>query len=166
MAEFLRARWPWLSAAARLIVGGVWIAAGGLKLLESPEALDRAVRAYQILPEWLVPWIGRGLPAFEVIIGILLILGLGLRLVSVLSGLLLLAFIIGISSAWARGLRIECGCFGGGGQAAAGENTTRTYALEILRDVGLFVLSGCLALWPRSQVALDRVINPPVEASV
>ena len=50
----------------------------------------------------------------------------------------MLAFVIGIASAWARGLRIDCGCFGGGGQLAAGVEPD--YLIEILRDFGLFGL--------------------------
>ena len=49
-------------------------------------------------------------------------MGLLTRPVAVLSALMLAGFVIGIASAWARGLQIECGCFGGGGydpQAAA-----------------------------------------------
>jgi uncharacterized membrane protein YphA (DoxX/SURF4 family) len=163
VTEFLRVRWPWLSVAARLLVGGVWIAAGWLKLTESPEAQDRAVRAYQLLPESLVPLVGRGLPALEVIVGLLLIVGLGVRVVSVLSALLLAAFIFGISAAWVRGLQIECGCFGGGGSLA--QDATAKYPWDIARDAGLLLLSAALALWPHSKVAVDRLLLRPVETA-
>ncbi|MGH3470622.1 MAG: MauE/DoxX family redox-associated membrane protein, partial [Nocardioidaceae bacterium] len=90
------------------------------------------------------------------------VLGLGLRFVSFLSALLLLAFIIGIASVWARGIRIECGCFGGGGASA---NATSQYPWEIARDVGLLILSALLCLWPRSKLSLDAVILPPLEVA-
>jgi uncharacterized membrane protein YphA (DoxX/SURF4 family) len=85
---------------------------------------SQSVRAYQILPETLVPSVGYALPALEVAVGVVMVGGLGLRVVSAVSVLLLVAFIVGVASAWARGLLIECGCFGGGGEAA---NATSSY---------------------------------------
>ena len=99
---------------ARLVTGGVWIVAGALKLPD-PAASVRAVRAYDLLPEAIVPTVGHLLPVLEVVVGVCLVLGLLTRAAAVISALLFLAFIVGIASAWARGLQIECGCFGGGG---------------------------------------------------
>jgi uncharacterized membrane protein YphA (DoxX/SURF4 family) len=152
----LAATWPWLSIGVRLVVGGVWVAAGLLKLADPAQSV-RAVRAYQILPETFVPPVGYALPALEVAVGILLVAGLGLRVVSLVSTLLLLAFIVGIASAWARGLRIECGCFGGGGAAG---NATSAYPWEIARDVGLAALSAFLVVWPDSRLSLDTLLLP------
>ncbi|MGH3446333.1 MAG: MauE/DoxX family redox-associated membrane protein [Nocardioidaceae bacterium] len=159
MIALARTSWPWISIAARLLVGGVWIAAGALKFGDPAESV-RAVRAYQMLPEAVVPTIGHGLPALEVLVGVLMIVGLGLRFVSGLSGLMQLAFIIGIASVWARGIEIECGCFGGGG---ANADATSQYPWDIARDVGLLVLSALLMIWPRSRLCLDRVLMPPLD---
>ena len=103
----------WTGTVARLVVGVVWIVAGLLKLPD-PAASVRAVRAYQLLPESTVTVIGYGLPILELCLGLLLVVGLGTRAVAVLSALLFVAYIVGISSAWARGLQIDCGCFGEG----------------------------------------------------
>ena len=44
------------------------------------------------------------------------------------AGVMLVAFVIGIASAWARGLTIDCGCFGQGGTIAASRRiTSRRY---------------------------------------
>ena len=67
----------------------------------------------------LAGWIGLALPFVEIVLGVLLVLGLFTRPVAIVSTLLMVAFIIGISQAWARGLTIDCGCFGGGGQIGA-----------------------------------------------
>jgi uncharacterized membrane protein YphA (DoxX/SURF4 family) len=142
---------------ARLVVGGVWIVAGVLKLPDPDESV-RAVRAYRLLPESLVPMVGHALPVLEVLLGVCLVLGLLTRLSALLSALLLLAFIVGISSAWARGLSIECGCFGGG--AGPAENAQAKYPWEIARDVGLLLLSGWLVWRPRTPVAADNVLLP------
>ena len=92
------------------------------------------------------------LPAFEVILGLLLVLGLFLRPVAVLSGALLLVFIGGIISAWARGLQIDCGCFGGGGYD---ENAgPATYLTEIARDIGFLALAVFVYVWPWKKFAI------------
>ena len=74
-----------------------------------------------------------------------------------ISAVLLVAFVIGISSAWARGLEIECGCFGGGG---AKEGASSAYPWEIARDVGLLALSGWLVWRPVTPYSLDAVLFP------
>jgi hypothetical protein len=65
------------------------------------------------------------------------------------------AFMIGISQAWARGLSIDCGCFGGGGQVAHGE---ADYLTPLLRDTGLTALAVYLTLFPHTKFSLDK--NP------
>ena len=87
-----------------------------------------------------------------------LIAGVLVRSASVVSALLFLAFIIGISSAWARGLSIDCGCFGGGGEIP---DAAAKYPGEIARDVGLLALSAWLVARPRSRWALDSVLFSP-----
>lgn len=149
----LRRFLPWVGVAARLIVGGVWIAAGLLKIPDPAENV-RAVRAYQLLPESIVPTIGHLLPILEVLLGLCLVLGLLTRLNGVVSSLLLLAFIVGISSAWGRGLSIECGCFGGGGGPA--EGAKEKYPWELARDFGLLFLSVWLIWRPRTPWSLDN----------
>lgn len=145
-------RMGWISFAARLLVGGVWIVAGLLKLPD-PAASVRAVRAYQLLPEAIVPAVGYALPIIEVLVGVSLVIGLLVRIGAVLSGVLFLAFIVGISAAWARGLQIDCGCFGGGGYDA---NATEKYPWEIARDFGLLFVSAWLVWRPRSPWAVDN----------
>jgi len=111
---------PWLGLVARLTLGGTLIVAGYLKFDELDKS-QMAVRAYELLPIPLANFMGVFLPFFELAVGILLVLGAATRIAAFVSGLLMFAFIIGISQAWARGLSIDCGCFGGGGQVAPGE---------------------------------------------
>jgi hypothetical protein len=65
---------------------------------------------------------------------------------------------VGIASAWARGLSIDCGCFGGGGQLGPGRHPN--YAPEILRDVGLLLVAAFLVSWPRTRLAIDEWLQP------
>jgi uncharacterized membrane protein YphA (DoxX/SURF4 family) len=135
----------------------VWVVAGLLKL---PDPADNvvAVRAYQLLPESVVPLVGHALPVVEILVGVCLLLGLLTRGSAVLSSVLLVAFVVGIGSAWARGLSIECGCFGGG--AGPAQNAQAKYPWEIARDLGLLVLSAWLVWRPRTPWAVDNRLFP------
>lgn len=139
------------------MVGGVWVVAGLLKL---PDPADNvlAVRAYDLLPESVVPLVGHALPVVEILVGLCLLLGLLTRGSAVLSSVLLALFVVGIASAWARGLSIECGCFGGG--AGPAQNAQAKYPWEIARDLGLLALSAWLVWRPRTRWALDGRLFP------
>ena len=112
-----------------------------------------AVRAYELLPIELANFLGIVLPYLEIAVGILLIIGAAVRVSAVISGLLMFAFSIGIAQAWARGLSIDCGCFGGGGQVAPG---TANYLPELVRDAGLALMAFYLFRFPQSKFGLDR----------
>lgn len=143
---------PWITLAARLLLGTVLLLAGYLKA-KSPAEAQMAVRAYKLLPVGLANIFGLALPWFEIGAGILLIVGITVRYAAIFGGLLMLLFIGAISQAWARGLTIDCGCFGGGGQVAAGHTK---YWQEILRDSGLALTAIFLIMKPQGKFALER----------
>ena len=143
---------PWVGLVARLALGGVLIVAGSLKI-PYPYKAAAAMRAYQLLPNSLASLFGYILPWFEVGLGLLLILGVALRLTGLFGALLMVLFIAAISSAWARGLTIDCGCFGGGGEVAPGQTK---YLQEIVRDIGLAAAGFYLYWRPDSRFALDN----------
>ena len=151
------ARERWLDVVgtlARLFLGVVLIWAGASKI-GHPLTAQRAVQAYEIFPDAVANTIGLALPFLEVVLGVLLVLGLFTRPVAIVSTLLMVAFIVGIGQAWARGLTIDCGCFGGGG--AIGAKDTK-YPQEIARDAS-FALAGAWLWWrPRSLASLDRIL--------
>lgn len=147
------ARWPlWAALVARLVLGGVLFYAGAVKLPD-PAASVRAVRAFQLLAEAVVPTTGYGLPVLEIGLGLLLVLGVATRLSAMVATVVMAAFTIGIASAWARGLSIDCGCFGGGGEVAPGETE---YATELARDGALLLTAAALAWRPASRFALQH----------
>lgn len=143
----------WASTAARLILAGVLAVAGGLKVTQPVQAV-MAVQAYEIFPPTLGQFLGYALPLFELALALLLLLGVATRMTALTVGGLMVAFILGIASAWARGLTIDCGCFGSGGQLAAGESPA--YLPEILRDLLFLGLASWLAVFPASRLALDK----------
>lgn len=146
----------WVTTAARLVLGAVLIVSGALKIT-APAISVQAVRAYELLPEPLVQIVGYGLPVIEIIIGALLVVGLFTRTVAVISGLVMAAFVIGVASAWARGLRIDCGCFGGGGQLADGEDPN--YLWVLLRDFGLLACAAWIVARPPGRFAMDSALG-------
>jgi uncharacterized membrane protein YphA (DoxX/SURF4 family) len=141
---------PWTATVARLLLGAVFVVAGALKVPD-PAAAVRAVRAYQLLPEPLVAPVAFGLPVVEIAVGLALLAGVVVRTAALAAALLLVVFLAAVGSAWARGLQIDCGCFGNGGQVAAGRTA---YPLEVLRDVGLLLVALALARRPASRLAL------------
>ena len=147
---------PWAGLVARLGLAAVWLYAGGAKVGDLAGSA-RAVNAYQVMPFDVAQVIGAMLPFVEVAVGLLLLAGLATRVSAVFSALLLAVFVAGIASAWARGLQIDCGCFGSGGQLAAGESPT--YGWEIARDVGFLLLAGYLIVRPDSRFSVDRYLT-------
>ncbi|WP_432005971.1 MauE/DoxX family redox-associated membrane protein [Streptomyces parvus] len=161
-------RWRrYLPLAACLVLAGTWIWAGYAKLVD-PEGSVQAVRAFRVLPEAWVEPVAHGLPALEI--------GLAMclrgRLGAALSAVLLTVFAAGLVQAWARGLSIDCGCFGGGGDV---QPAATRYGLELARDLGLLALSLWLCFRPRrarhlpSRTATDetpvRVLTDAASAS-
>jgi uncharacterized membrane protein YphA (DoxX/SURF4 family) len=140
----------WLGLVARLLTGGVWIVAGALKVT-NPVGSIEAVRAYDLLPWSVVEPLGYALPAIEIVVGVALVVGVFTRGAAVVSALLFIAFIIGIASVWARGIEIDCGCFGGGGP---GDGVSWW---DIARDVPVVIAGAYLAARPRGQFQLDNL---------
>jgi uncharacterized membrane protein YphA (DoxX/SURF4 family) len=147
--------WLWISTAARLGLAAVWLVAGGLKVGDLA-ASGRAVNAYDIFPYEVAKVIGAAQPFLEIALGLLLLAGLAVRLSAGISAGLLVVFIAGIISAWARGKQIDCGCFSTGGELAAGESPQ--YAWDIARDVGFLLLAGILLWRPRTRYSIDGVL--------
>lgn len=152
VADKFRVAQPWLTLLARLILGAVLLVAGALKIPNLPKSA-MAVRAYEMLPIPIANFLGYTLPWIEIGLGLLLIVGVTVKISGALGALTMLAFIIAISQAWARGLSIDCGCFGGGGTIDP-EDTK--YLSEIIRDIGLMALGIFLYLYPKGRFAIEK----------
>ena len=143
---------PWLTLIARLVLGGVLLAAGGLKIANLQKSA-MSVRAYELLPVGLANFLGYVLPWVEIGMGLLLIVGVAVSIVGLLGALTMFAFVIAIAQAWARGLSIDCGCFGGGGQVDP-EDTK--YLSTILRDIGFLLLGVYLYYFPKGKFGIEK----------
>ena len=152
MGDKLKIAQPWLTLICRLVLGGVLIAAGVLKIGNLQKSA-MAVRAYELLPISLANFLGYSLPWIELGIGLLLVTGALVRFAGLVGAVTMLAFIIAISQAWARGLSIDCGCFGGGGTI---DPSQTKYLSEIIRDIGLMALGIYLYFYPKGRFAIEK----------
>lgn len=148
---------PIITLLARLVLGGVLLAAGGLKVLKPTESAN-AVAAYKLLPTNLAHLAGYALPWLEVALALLLIVGFMVRPAAVVSGLIMFVFAAAIASVWARGMLIDCGCFGGGGELdpSLAAEVRRTYFIEIMRDLGLALSAVYLYFFPYGKLSIEK----------
>jgi uncharacterized membrane protein YphA (DoxX/SURF4 family) len=137
----------WLALAARVALGGlfVWAAAGKIA---GPAKFATDIDNYRLLPATWVNVVAAGLPWIELASGLLLVLGARVRAAAMLAGGMLVAFIGALAWAWARGIDVDCGCFGGGG-------ATRVGPIPIVRDAGMLALAVYAYLVGGGAWALD-----------
>lgn len=141
----------------RLVPAGLLLWAGLAKAFDRQESI-LAVGAYQVLPDVLVRPVATLLPWIEIGVALLLILGLFVRFAGALTLALAVVFIAGMSQAKARGLEIDCGCFGGGG---VGDGVSWW---DIARDTPVALAGAYLALRPTGPLQLDNLFEGPEEA--
>ncbi|QUC63296.1 DoxX family membrane protein [Streptomyces sp. A2-16] len=146
--------------AARLTLAAVLAYAALVKVGDLTEA-GRTVALYRIVPDDQAQLIGGVLPFVELAIALLLAAGLATRVAAVGSAVLLVVYVAAIASVWARGMSIDCGCFGGGGTLSDGAE--RGYAIDIARDLVLLGAAALLIRNPRTPYALDSWVLDPKE---
>ena len=139
---------PWAGLAIRLLAAGVWLSAGIAKILDL-EHFHAQVSAYKLLPHSLVGPFAYALPFVETFAGTYLLVGLLTRATAIFTCVLMAAFLIAQIQAWARGLQLDCGCFG----ALAAE---RVGLWSVVRDMALGVPGLVIAVRPTRLLSLDR----------
>ena len=96
----------------RVLMGAIFIYAGYVKLAEPWQLFAAGIADYEVVPMWAAKFLAHTLPWFEVLIGLLLIVGRWFRVSTVSTSLLLLVFFSLMVRAFAGGKEINCGCFG------------------------------------------------------
>jgi uncharacterized membrane protein YphA (DoxX/SURF4 family) len=132
----------------RLALGGVFLAAGGLKVGHA-DVFASEIAGFQLLPHALIAPLALLLPFLELMIGVYLVLGLFTRFAAWFAALEMAVFAGAIASAVVRGISTSCGCFGPSDRAT-------TSWPEVGRDVGFTVIGIIIALWAPGVLALDR----------
>jgi uncharacterized membrane protein YphA (DoxX/SURF4 family) len=133
----------------RLVPAGLLLWAGAAKAVDRQSSI-LAVDAYDVLPEGLVRPVAAVLPWIEMGVAVLLILGLFVRFAAIATVALASVFIVVQAQAKARGLLIDCGCFGGGGP---GEGVSWW---DIGRDIPVLLAGIYLAIRPHGPWQLDN----------
>src|SRR5882762_682810 len=122
-----------------------------------------SIDAYQLLPEWAVLTLARIIPWLELLLGILLALGYGLRYAAAGATLLLGLFFGVMLHAYVKGMGIDCGCFGLGEKISP---------FTLTRDGLLVAMSFTLALIATPKVSnsfvgqvgnLPPIVNRPAD---
>lgn len=150
----------WVGLATRLILG-FGLAYAGLLKVGRLEGNVAQVELFQFpIPHWMVTVIGYAQPFVEIAVGLMLIVGLFIRVNAALGVLAMIAFIAGIIWAWSNGLQIDCGCFSPGGELAPGEQNK--YLRDILRDLGFVAVGLWSWIRPTSVLAVDNWLLRPV----
>ena len=96
----------------RLFLAAVFLYAAYTKLRQPYLLFAMSIDAYPLLPEWAVLILGRTIPWLELLFGILLATGYGLRYAAAGATLLLGLFFGVMLQAYVKGMGIDCGCFG------------------------------------------------------
>lgn len=96
----------------RLFLAAVFLYAAYTKLRQPYLLFAMSIDAYQLLPEWAVLTLGRTIPWLELLLGILLATGYGVRYAAAGATLLLGLFFGVMLQAYVKGMGIDCGCFG------------------------------------------------------
>lgn len=123
-------RKAWVQFLFRLLVGGVFIWAGALKVAQ-PLDFAQTIKNYQAFPHDLIFPIALVLPWVEVLSGAGLIAGVLKRSSAFIAAVLLAGFIALVGSALVRGIDTSCGCFG---------------SLSRRADLGLMAMDAVLLL--------------------
>ena len=145
MRERLR---PILGLSIRLVAAAIWLTAGGAKAVDL-EHFHAQVDQYRLLPGALEAPFAYTLPFVELLVGLYLLVGLLTRAAAILACALMVLFLIAQGQAWARGLSLDCGCFG----TIAHE---RVGLWTILRDIALGLPALVMAIRPARLFSLDH----------
>lgn len=106
--EIKRQQWGYRFGCT--LLGAVFVYAAIFKLL-SPQDFADSIAAYQIIPVSIVNLLALGLPPFEFVCGLSVITGVFPRLGILGIIIMLVVFMIALTSVLIRGISINCGCF-------------------------------------------------------
>jgi putative oxidoreductase len=136
ISAIVRPKRIWL-LLARTALGMIFLYAGILKTFSTQEFAEQIAK-YQLVPDAAVNLMAMGLPAFEIVCGLMVITGIFQSAGSLSMVLLLITFLGATTFGLVRGLSIDCGCFGNHSWLDASP------LIALLRDTALLVLAGCV----------------------
>lgn len=96
---------------ARFIMGGIFLVSG-LAKISDPGRFILTLREFRLFPEVIVPFTAVWLPWLEFVLGLCLIAGILQRTAALILACMNILFAAAIVSVIARGIVVDCGCFG------------------------------------------------------
>jgi uncharacterized membrane protein YphA (DoxX/SURF4 family) len=151
MKDFLSSRY--IQVALQIIIGAVFVYASYNKLFDQV-AFAKSVYGYKFLPDFLINITAIIVPPLEFIAGLFLMFGLFRKGSSVVIIVLLSVFLIALVQAYARGLDIDCGCFG---STAADKTTSSDILIRIFQDI--LLLLGAIIIFKFSRSKYYKNVN-------
>ena len=128
------------TVAISIVLGALFVYAGAIKIRD-PLAMADTIAAFGIVPLALINSFALAVPPFEIISGVLLIAGWYRRVAALALLISLGAYTTAIASALARGITIDCGCFG------FGPGTRGAMWWDLGRDLTLLAAAFAVYAW-------------------
>jgi len=119
---------------ARLVVG-LLFAAAGLAKIGDPGSFAAQLHNFRLLPIALENLVAITLPWIELVAALALIFGIRARAGAAMATAMLTVFTLAVLSALARGLDIECGCFGT-------HDATHVGWVKVSQNLGMLALAA------------------------
>jgi uncharacterized membrane protein YphA (DoxX/SURF4 family) len=132
----------------RVALGGLFVWAGVTKLAD-PGGFATDIANYRLLPS-LAPLMAVTFPPVEVVLGLALVVAprLWRRAAALAIAVMMAMFTVAVAQAVARGINIDCGCFGGG-------SSSPVTLFTVARDVALTLAAAALVVVERAPSAVD-----------
>ena len=122
----------YLLLSIRIFLGFIFVFAAITKVID-PIGFSQSIYNYRLMPDFTINFLSIAFPWIELVAGILLIFGIAVKENSAILSALLFVFIVAIIISIARGLNIDCGCFGTVEGSKVG-------LIKILENVGLSII--------------------------
>ena len=148
MSAFGALRRPWALRLCVWLLGAAFLAAALPKIADPPGFLE-AIHAYRLAPEWALPAMALALPWLELLLALALISGRARRSAALLASLLLAVFMAALATDLARGIPVDCGCFGASPVVRSAAQRLMSMKLDLLRDGALLLLAAIASFPPR-----------------
>lgn len=139
----------WLAVPVRWYLGGLFLAACLHKIAE-PGSFALDVATYDILPLELVNLAAIVLPWVELVAGVMLLVGIRIRVAALLVAGMMTLFLVALVVALARGLDMSCGCF-----ASQGAAEDPISWLTVVRDATWLGSAAFVLAFDRGLAGLD-----------
>lgn len=127
---------------ARMVIAAVFVFAAVPKLI-APRLFAEAIANYHLVPDSMSSIAASVMPVMELVIAVALLIGVKERGAAVASALMLLVFALAMTTTIARGINLDCGCFGAAAEA-------QVSWLTVARNVLLMVVSIFIAMRPHA----------------